>query len=145
FRADAERDKYVVHAAGRDVEVGAVSMGKPHAVLLVDSGEPADVGILGAALANHAAFPLGVNVESLGIVGADGVRGRGHERGVGETPACGTGAAGAVAVGRRWGKLAEEVEVELRGGVLTVRWPGPGQPLWQTGATTLVYEGVIEL
>src|SRR5690606_4129022 len=74
FRADAERDKYVVHVAGRDVEIGAVSMGNPHAVLLVDSVETADVGILGAELATHAAFPRGVNVEFLEIVRPDRVR-----------------------------------------------------------------------
>jgi len=145
FRAPEERDRYVVRAAGRDVEIGAVSVGNPHAVLLVDSVEAADVGILGAELATHPDFPRGVNVGFLEIVRPDRVRLRVHERGVGETPACGTGAAAAVAVGRRWGALAEEVEVELRGGTLTVRWPGPGQPLWQTGPTTLVYEGVIEL
>ena len=145
FRAPVERDKYVVKAAGRDVELGAVSMGNPHAVLLVDSVDDADVGILGAALETHPDFPRGVNVGFLEIVRPDRVRLRVFERGVGETPACGTGAAAAVAVGRRWGALDEEVDVELRGGVLTVRWPGPGQPLWQTGPTTLVYEGVIEL
>jgi diaminopimelate epimerase len=73
------------------------------------------------------------------------IRLRVYERGVGETRACGTGAAAAVAVGRRWGILGEEVAVSLPGGVLTVRWPGPGSALWQTGPTTLVYEGRIEL
>src|SRR5690606_4257076 len=145
FRAPAERDRYALRAAGRDVEIGVVSMGNPHAVLLVDSVDAADVGILGAELATHPDFPRGVNVGFLEIVRPDRVRLRVYERGVGETPACGTGAAAAVAVGRRWGKLADEVEVELLGGVLKVRWPGPGQPLWQTGPTTLVYEGVIEL
>ena len=75
--------------------------------------------------------------------GASGLRV--FERGVGETLACGTGAAAAVAVGRRWGWLGEKVDVELPGGVLEVNWPGPGAPLWQTGPTTAVYEGYIEL
>ena len=67
------------------------------------------------------------------------------ERGAGETLACGTGAAAAVAVGRRWGQLAQEVVVSLPGGELVVNWPSPGAPLWQTGATTAVYEGTIEI
>ena len=73
------------------------------------------------------------------------IRLRVYERGVGETLACGTGAAAAVAVGRRWGLLGEKVAVELPGGTLEVNWPGPGAPLWQTGPTAAVYEGYIEL
>ncbi len=145
FRAPHEQDEYVVRAAGREVLIGAVSMGNPHAVTLVDSVDEAEVGILGAELAIHPDFPRGVNVGFLEVVRSDRVRLRVYERGVGETPACGTGAAAAVAIGRRRGALDEVVAVELRGGVLTVRWAGPGQPLWQTGPTTLVYEGVIEL
>lgn len=145
FDAPAEQDRYKVATSRGDVELGAVSLGNPHAVIRVDSADTADVGILGAELATHSAFPLGVNVGFLEIVSADRVRLRVYERGIGETPACGTGAAAAVAVGRRWGELDEEVEVELRGGRLSVRWPGPGQALWQTGPTTLVYEGLITL
>ena len=145
FRAPHERDEYIVCAAGREITLGAVSMGNPHAVILVDSVDEAEVGILGAELAAHPDFPRGVNVGFLEIVRPDRVRLRVYERGVGETPACGTGAAAAVAVGRRRGALDEEVAVELRGGMLTVRWAGPGEPLWQTGPPTLVYEGVIEL
>ena len=73
------------------------------------------------------------------------IRLRVYERGAGETLACGTGAAAAVAVGRRWGWLGNEVAVDLPGGTLEVNWPGPGAPLWQTGPTTAVYEGYIEL
>lgn len=145
FDAPAEQERYRLRLSRGEVEFGAVSLGNPHAVILVDSVERADVGILGAELAVHTAFPQGVNVGFLEIVSPERVRLRVYERGVGETPACGTGAAAAVAVGRRWGELGEEVEVELRGGRLSVRWPGPGQPLWQTGPATLVYEGLIEL
>ncbi|HEX7080932.1 MAG TPA: diaminopimelate epimerase [Gammaproteobacteria bacterium] len=145
FSADAERDRYRVRVGDREIELGAVSIGNPHAVIHVDSVDEADVGILGAELAAHRNFPKGVNVGFLEIVRRDSIRLRVYERGVGETPACGTGAAAAVAVGRRWGALAEKVEVRLSGGSLTVRWPGPGMPLWQTGPATTVYEGQIEL
>ena len=145
FLADRERERYRLRLANGDVEVGAVSIGNPHAVMRVDSVDEADVGILGAELATHPDFPKGVNVGFLEIVGSDRVRLRVYERGVGETPACGTGAAAAVAVGRRWGLLDEEVEVRLAGGTLSVRWHGPGAALWQTGPATMVYEGQIEL
>jgi diaminopimelate epimerase len=73
------------------------------------------------------------------------IRLRVFERGAGETLACGTGAAAAVAVGRLWGELAENVQVQLPGGTLAVSWRGPGTALWQTGPTTLVYEGRIQI
>lgn len=145
FSADAERIAYTVTTASGAVELGAVSLGNPHAVLRVDSVEKADVGILGAELAVHPVFPKGVNVGFLEIVRDDRVRLRVYERGVGETPACGTGAAAAVAVGRRWGLLAGDVDVELAGGMLSVRWPGEGEALWQTGPAVRVYEGQIEI
>jgi diaminopimelate epimerase len=145
FLAAEELDRYRLDAAGRTVEFGAVSMGNPHAVIAVESVAQAPVELLGPALQQHASFPRSVNVGFMERVDAAHIRLRVYERGVGETLACGTGAAGAVAVGRRWGWLGERVAVELPGGTLEVNWPGPGAPLWQTGPTTTVYEGYIEL
>ncbi len=145
FRAPAEADRYRRSLPSGEVEFGAVSLGNPHAVIAVDSVERAPVGILGPELGAHPDFPQGVNVGFAEFVDRSHLRLRVYERGAGETLACGTGAAAAVAVGRRWGRLDERVEVALPGGVLTVRWAGPGAPLWQTGPTTTVYEGQIEL
>jgi diaminopimelate epimerase len=145
FAATEERDRYRLEIAGRTVEFGAVSMGNPHAVIAVDSVAQAPVELLGPALQQHASFPRSVNVGFMERVDRGRIRLRVYERGVGETLACGTGAAGAVAVGRRWGWLDDHVAVELPGGTLEVNWPGPGAPLWQTGPTTAVYEGYIEL
>jgi len=145
FLAAAEQERYRLDVAGRTVEFGAVSMGNPHAVIPVDAVATAPVELLGPALQKHSSFPRSVNVGFMEVVDSSHIRLRVYERGVGETLACGTGAAGAVAVGRRWGLLGENVSVELPGGVLEVNWPGPGAPLWQTGPTTAVYEGYIEL
>lgn len=145
FNAPARALRYRVALAAGEIELGAVSMGNPHAVVAVDSVETAPVGILGAELAVHRDFPQGVNVGFVQRLSDERIKLRVYERGVGETRACGTGAAAAVAVGRCWGSLAETVEVSLPGGLLEVRWPGPGSPLWQTGPTTQVYEGLIEL
>lgn len=145
FIAAARSDRYVVDLKSGPVEIGAVSMGNPHAVVEVDSVDAAPVGILGAELAGHPDFPQGVNVGFMQRESETRIRLRVFERGIGETLACGTGAAAAVAVGRVRGELDETVEVQLPGGMLTVQWPGPGQPLWQTGATNKVYEGQIEL
>ena len=145
FLADDEGDRYHIDVDGETVELGAVSMGNPHAVIAVPSVATAPVERLGAALQHHAAFPRRVNVGFMERVDEHRIRLRVYERGVGETLACGTGAAAAVAVGRRWGQLGERVAVELPGGTLIVNWSGPGTPLWQTGPTAAVYEGYIEL
>jgi diaminopimelate epimerase len=141
----AEADSYTLELSQGPVSFGVVSMGNPHAVIAVDSADAAPVGILGPELATHRAFPQGVNVGFAERQSDTRLKLRVYERGVGETRACGTGAAAAMATGRRRGQLAETVEVELPGGVLTVSWPGPGSPLWQTGQTSVVYEGQIEL
>jgi diaminopimelate epimerase len=145
FVADRERDRYRIDVSGETVELGAVSMGNPHVVIPVGSVAAAPVERLGAALQTHPCFPNRVNVGFMERVDENRIRLRVYERGVGETLACGTGAAAAVAVGRRWGELGERVAVELPGGTLEVNWSGPGTPLWQTGPTAAVYEGYIEL
>jgi diaminopimelate epimerase len=94
---------------------------------------------------NHASFPRRVNVGFLEIVAPDRVRLRVFERGVGETQACGTGACAAVAVGRQHGPLAEEVTVEVPGGRLIVRWPGPGEQVWLTGPAETAFEGQVDV
>jgi diaminopimelate epimerase len=73
------------------------------------------------------------------------IRLRVFERGAGETPACGTGACAAVAVGRLWGELSSRVVVELTGGELLIEWDGPGSRLWMRGPAVTVFEGTIEL
>ena len=145
FAASEERDRYRLTLPHGAVEFGAVSMGNPHIVIDVDSVDSAPVGILGQELATHPAFPNGVNVGFMQRENRERIKLRVFERGVGETLACGTGAAAAVAVGRRWGELESTVEVELPGGALTVSWQGPGSSLWQTGPATPVYEGEIEI
>ena len=145
FVADEERDRYRLEVDGASVEVGAVSMGNPHVVIATPSVASAPVERLGAAFQRHESFPRRVNVGFMEHVDRRRIRLRVYERGVGETLACGTGAAAAVAVGRRWGELEEKVAVELPGGTLEVNWSGPGAPLWQTGPTAAVYEGYIEL
>src|SRR5688572_11621724 len=145
FAASEERDRYRVDVDGETVELGAVSMGNPHVVIATASVATAPVERLGAAFQRHPRFPRRVNVGFMERVDEGRIKLRVFERGVGETLACGTGAAAAVAVGRRWGVLGENVAVELPGGTLEVNWPGPGTPLWQTGPTAAVYEGFIEL
>ena len=145
FDGGAKSDSYRLDLESGPVEFAVVSMGNPHAVVAVDSVDDAEVGIIGAELAAHPAFPEGVNVGFAEQVSPQELRLRVYERGIGETLACGTGAAAAVATGRRRGLLDDRVIVELPGGQLEVSWPGESADLWQTGKTTRVYEGLIEI
>ena len=145
YAADEEADSYRLELASGPVEFAIVSMGNPHAVITVDSVDDAHVGIIGAELAAHPAFAESVNVGFAENVSPTRIRLRVYERGIGETLACGTGAAAAVATGRRRGQLEARVSVELPGGSLVVEWTGAGADLWQTGQTTKVYEGLIEI
>jgi len=145
FDAPHEANAYSLEVAGRTVEIGAVSIGNPHAVLSVASVDSAPVGTLGPAIENHPRFPRGVNVGFLAISTRREVRLRVYERGAGETHSCGTGACAAVAVGRRRGLLDGEVGVLVRGGELRVNWAGPGEPIWLTGPAEVSFEGHVEV
>lgn len=145
FVADSTADAYLLDVNGELLEIGAVSIGNPHAVLRVDTVASAPVDRLGPQVENHRRFPRRTNVEFLEVVSRGQVRLRVYERGVGETQACGTGACGAVAVGRRRGWLDELVYVDLPGGRLTVEWRGDAEPIWLTGPTATVFEGHVEL
>lgn len=145
FDASSEANVYVLEAGGSEVEFGAVSMGNPHAVLTVASVDAAPVDRLGPALEHHRRFPKRVNVGFMEVLDRSHIRLRVHERGTGETLACGTGTCAAVAVGRRHGRLDADVQVHTRGGELRVNWPGPGERIWLTGPAVVSFEGRVEI
>ena len=144
FDASSEAHVYPLAVAGTEVEIGAVSMGNPHAVLTVASVASAPVDRLGPAIEKHPRFPRRVNVGFMEVVDRSHIRLRVFERGVGETLACGTGACAAVAVGRRHGRLDATVEVELPGGKLEITWTGPGEHIWMKGPTAVSFTGRVE-
>ena len=145
FEGPGEADSYALEVAGRTLRIGAVSVGNPHAVLIVDSIDTAPVASLGPAIENHPRFPRRVNVGFLEIETRREVRLRVYERGAGETLSCGTGACAAVAVGRRRGQLDSEVRVLVRGGELRVNWTGSGESIWLTGPAEVSFEGHVEV
>lgn len=159
FEADTQASLYELRipgldttelaAAGLEVEdealrIGALSMGNPHAVLRVPSVESAPVARLGPLIEHHPRFPRRVNVGFMQILSPEEIRLRVHERGAGETLACGTGACAAVVSGRLRGLLAETVRVRLPGGTLSIRWPGGSDPVWMTGPAEPVFQGEID-
>ncbi|SFD86099.1 diaminopimelate epimerase [Paracidovorax konjaci] len=126
--------------------IAIVSMGNPHAVQLVDDVDTAPVARTGPAIEGHPRFPQRVNAGYLQVVDRGHVRLRVYERGAGETLACGTGACAAVAAGIRLGLLDARVDVQTRGGLLTIAWSGdPADPVFMTGPATTVFEGQIDI
>ena len=145
FTAPARALRYSVALnGGALIEMGAASMGNPHAVLATDDVEAAPVEDIGRALQQHPAFPQRVNVGFLQVMDSAHAKLRVYERGAGETLACGSGACAAMAVGRLWGVLGPSVDMQLRGGVLHLDWAGEGQPLYMTGPAVTVYRGEIQ-
>jgi diaminopimelate epimerase len=120
-------------------------MGNPHAVQLVEDADAAPVAADGPRIEHHPSFPARVNAGFMQVLGRGHIKLRVYERGAGETLACGTGACAAVAAGILRGLLDGEVKVTTRGGELTIRWAGEGQPVWMTGPATTVFEGQINL
>jgi diaminopimelate epimerase len=145
FDAPAMAATYTITAGGQNIELGAVSIGNPHAVLRVEAVESAPVEHIGRALQASPHFPRQVNVGFMQIIHSGEIRLRVYERGVGETLACGTGACAAVAVGRSLGLLGADVEVRVSGGTLSVHWEGPGQSIWLTGPAQQAFEGRVEI
>lgn len=145
FQAMVRAQRYALSIKGETVEIGAVSMGNPHAVLEVPHLDSAPLAKLGPQIEAHPRFPNHVNVGFMEIVDRSRIRLRVFERGVGETLACGSGACAAVVIGRIQGTLDETVTVELRGGDLVVSWAGGHQPVLMTGPATFVFEGKIDL
>ena len=127
------------------VELTPVSVGNPHGVVFVDNIAVAPVPELGGELSCHPCFPEGANIGFCQVIDRGYMRLRVHERGVGETRACGTGACAAVVAGRLHGLLDASVKVSLPGGKVRIRWQGDGGPVKMTGAATLAFEGELEV
>ncbi|MEY2701211.1 MAG: diaminopimelate epimerase [Pseudomonadota bacterium] len=142
---DYESRVYSIMLEDGSVSFGAVSMGNPHAVILVDSIDVAPVQQQGALMESHRIFPERANIGFMQIVNRQEVRLRVFERGAGETLACGSGACAAMVVGRELGLLDERVQVSLPGGRLVIEWSGRGQPVFMTGPAETVFEGQINL
>ncbi len=134
-----------VDVGGERIELAVLSMGNPHAVQLVADVDAAPVATLGPLLEGHPRFPRRVNAGFVQIVSRNRIRLRVHERGAGETLACGTGACAAVVAGIRLGLLDARVDVDARGGRLTIEWPGRHQHVLMTGPAETVFEGEIDL
>ncbi|MCB1957141.1 MAG: diaminopimelate epimerase [Rhodocyclaceae bacterium] len=145
FASDSDAVVQPLEVGGEQVLVTAVSMGNPHAVQVVADVEGAPVGTQGPLIERHPRFPARVNAGFMEVVSRTHIRLRVYERGAGETLACGTGACAAVVAGIRRGLLDSPVQVDTRGGSLSIAWAGDEAPVMMTGPAVSVFDAEIEL
>ncbi len=140
-----DADQYQLELSDTEITFSAVSMGNPHAVIVVDDVSSAPILTMGPEVQQQTIFPEGVNVGFMQIIDSGQIKLRVYERGAGETLACGSGACAAVVAGCINSSLDQVVDVELPGGHLLISWAGLGKPVWMTGPATFVYRGQISL
>jgi diaminopimelate epimerase len=135
--------KFQLESPWGPLEFGAVSMGNPHAMLLVDDIADSKIQDMGAFISGHEAFPEGCNVGFAQVESREKIQLRVIERGAGETLACGSGACAAVAILRQWGHMNDVVDVLLPGGHLVIKWPGNNQSIQMEGPAEHVFRGTL--
>jgi diaminopimelate epimerase len=130
---------------GESASAYAVSIGNPHIVVFV-TRDPAELDLaqLAATIAAWKTFDTEPNIE-IAHATRDEIRMRVHERGVGETWACGSGACAAAAAAIASGRAASPVTVTTRGGSVRVAWEGSGHPVLLTGNAELVFRTDVEV
>lgn len=134
---------YQIDSPAGEKSVGAVSMGNPHALIVVDDLKNTDISTLGAHFSRHTAFPEGSNAGFCEIVSPDEIQLRVFERGAAETLACGSGACAAMVILRRAGMVNKTVHVTQTGGMLIIAWTGGDEPVTMTGPAEYVFKGML--
>ena len=132
-------------AAGTLARPGAVNVGNPHCIFIVEDADAYDLAEIGPRIEHDALFPQRVNVSLAQILASDAVRLRVWERGAGLTQACGTAACAAAVVTARRGLTGRKVAVELPGGNLVIEWREADGRILMTGPWKLDYEGMFDL
>ena len=145
FEANQRANLYAIEIDGSNYQIAAVSMGNPHAVLLVDDVDSAPILELGPTLENHSRFPEKVNVGFMQVLNRQTIKLRVFERGAGETQACGSGACAAAVAAIQQELVDSPVTVQLTGGDLTIDWPGESEPLLMTGPAVSVFHGRVRI
>ena len=137
---DNQHKKYLINST----EIGALSMGNPHAVIIANNIDNLEIEMTAKDIQNSSYFPESVNVGFMQINSPNNISLRVFERGVGETQACGTGACAAVVFGVENNLLDNKVRVSLPGGNLEISYE-KGSDVLMTGPAQFVFEGSVEI
>ena len=148
--APGEEDKQVINEKiylddHEAFELTAMSLGNPHCVIWVNDLDNFPVEKFGPMIENYSLFPNRVNVEFVEMMDEDLIKQRTWERGVGETLACGTGAAAAIVTGVLQSKVKRKAKVELKGGLLEIYWSEKDNHIYMTGPCKDVFEGTTSI
>lgn len=127
--------------SGKEYFITCVSMGNPHAIVYVEDTDSLDLEKIGPEFENHKKFPNRINTEFVQIIDRSHLKMRVWERGSGETLACGTGACASAVATMLNGKADRKVDIELRGGHLTIEWNPKDNCVYLTGPAKEVYNG----
>ena len=133
-----------IKARENEFKFTCVSMGNPHAITIVDNTKDFNIEKYGPVLEKDEHFPRRANIEFIELVDKNNIKMRVWERGAGETLACGTGACASVVACALNGYIENEVNVELLGGTLKIRWDKENNHIYMTGPATTVFEGEID-
>lgn len=141
-------DLYSVSKNNQEIYFHAVSVGNPHAIIVIPNNqtlEDLNIKELGSFIENHPLFPERCNVNFIQIQNQNLLKIRVWERGCGETLACGSGALASAAIARKFYQMDARIEVQLKGGELSVYWPNIKGPIQQTGPAIEVFKGEIKI
>jgi diaminopimelate epimerase len=132
---------YTVTVGNRKLKLDFVSMGNPHAIHF--SSRPVasfHLAQLGPRVEHHKMFPQRTNFEVARVLSRGQIEARVWERGVGETLACGSGAAAVAVAAQLNGLVDARVTIALPGGNLEVVWDGMGE-VFLGGPAEIVFTG----
>jgi len=136
---------YPLKVNSKIFKITCVSMGNPHAVIVVKNVDNAPVEKFGPLIEKHRLFPNRTNVEFIQIIDQNNIRMRVWERGSGETMACGTGASASAVASFMLGHTERKVNVHLPGGKLTIQWAAKDNHVYMTGNAVTVFNGTVEI
>jgi diaminopimelate epimerase len=134
---------YPLRIEDREFAITCVSLGNPHAVIIVENVSEFPVTRYGPLIEKHPMFPKKINVEFIEILSENEIQMRVWERGSGETMACGTGASAVAVASHIKGLTGRSVKIHLAGGDLAIEW-AQNNHVFMTGPAVEVFEGILE-
>lgn len=136
---------YPLKIRNKSFKTTCLSMGNPHAVIVVKNTDYAAVDQYGPLIENHRLFPKRTNVEFIQILNNSNIKMRVWERGTGETLACGTGASAAGVASVLLGLTNRKMNLHLPGGKLSVQWAAKDNHVYMTGPAEKVFDGIVDI